>query len=190
MTEPDWGAGFWLQTASGGRLDLLQPRPEDIDLVDVAHALGNLCRYAGHSRDFYSVAQHSVLVSETPEVADCRREALMHDAAEAFTGDCIRPLKRLLGADFASVEERVERAVAECFGLEFPWPPAVKVADNRLLATERRDLLWMPPGAWLDPGGEPLAEQLQPWHPRLAKYRFLERAVHLGIHHRRFGHGP
>jgi hypothetical protein len=85
--------GDWMQTFTGRAFYPLDPRPEDIDPVDIAHALSLICRYGGHSSRFYSVAEHCVLMSHAvaPEHA---LWALLHDATEAYLGDMIRPLKR------------------------------------------------------------------------------------------------
>lgn len=86
--------GPTLMLASGNRFDLLDPEASEFDIFDIAHGLANVCRYAGQCRSFYSVAEHSILVSEI--VPSFAFEALMHDAAEAFIGDITRPLKALL----------------------------------------------------------------------------------------------
>lgn len=89
--------GEWILTFSGERFYPFSPAPEEVKTKDIAHALANICRFNGHTRGFYSVAAHSVHVSRLvpPEFA---LEALLHDAAEAYVGDMVRPLKRGLPA--------------------------------------------------------------------------------------------
>lgn len=93
----------YLLTVSGLRIDLLSPRPEDVTLPDIAHALARICRYTGHVRGAsYSVAQHSVLVAQylrdQGHTAGIQAQGLMHDAHEAYTGDMASPIKRAIAA--------------------------------------------------------------------------------------------
>jgi len=101
---------FWIQTYTGVRFDLLVPETEMVDINDIAHAESMQCRFTGHPKFFYSVAEHSFNVSTLVENY-CRRvgmgaadgahaglEALLHDAAEAYVGDMSRPMKMLLRA--------------------------------------------------------------------------------------------
>lgn len=129
----------WIQTYSNQRFELENPRPEQIELRDIAHALSLICRFGGHTERMYSVAQHSVLVASLcpPEL---RMEALFHDAAEAYLGDIVTPLKRLLGPAYTELTDRVERAIADRFGLQWPIPDLVHQADKMALAIEKRDL--------------------------------------------------
>jgi hypothetical protein len=128
-----------IQIGSGAYFDLLNPDPATVRVEDIAAALSRLCRFTGHCRRFYSVAQHSTLVSRLvpPELA---RWGLYHDAAEAYLGDVASPLKRLL-PDYKAIEHRVEEAVFAALGLYGPMPPEVKRADLVALAAEKHDLL-------------------------------------------------
>jgi hypothetical protein len=87
--------GIPMQLLSGKAFYVTDPKPEDIDILDIAHSLSMQCRYNGHTKGFYSVAEHSVLVANLvpPRL---RLQALLHDASEAYVGDVIRPIKRLL----------------------------------------------------------------------------------------------
>jgi len=164
----------WIQTFTGKQFWPLDPRIEEIDFYDVAHALANICRYTGHVKSFYSVAQHSVLMSDIVPAAD-RRWALMHDAAEAYLTDIARPLKRAPEfAAYREAEERLERCIAERFDLPWPMPESVKAADLRMLATERRDLMATPPIPWRSTAGiEPLQYTIEPQTPQAAKRSFM-----------------
>lgn len=165
--------GNWMQTISGRAFYPLDPWPEDVDIGDIAHALSLVCRFGGHCSKFYSVAEHSVRVCEAIEGASgTEGEAfcgLMHDAAEAYVGDVIWPLKQSLAGEsngYKQIERRVERAIAKRFHLPFEMPPIVKRFDLVLLSTEKRDL--MNPGRGREDGSarEALAsaEKLGAWH--------------------------
>ena len=173
-----------IQTHDGHHFNFLDPRPASIGIEAVAHALSHLCRFTGHVSEFYSVAQHSLMVSL---IVPCEvaREGLLHDAQEAYVGDVATPLKRLL-PEYMLIEERVESAIAERFSLS--WTPdarrAVKQADLTMLATEKRDLLGRMEGEleWaLLQNIEPLGQLVRPMQPEHAKRAFLERARELGI---------
>ena len=141
--------GDWMLTYSGRRFYPLDPVPDDIHILDVAHSLSNLCRFTGHCSQFYSVAQHSVLVSlNVPKGLEMW--GLLHDAHEAYIGDIGRPLKRSL---MAYPETRalltwtvklLDWAIAKRFGLPEiteQMSDHLHKADNLLLATEARDMM-------------------------------------------------
>lgn len=177
MTEPtSWRNGDWMQTYSGKQFYPLDPRAEDVDPVDIAHALSLLCRYNGHVKKFYSVAEHCIHMSFSvpPEFA---LWALLHDATEAYLGDMISPLKRFM-PDYQKAEERVMKAIAEKFGLSTHIMPAeVKEADTRILLTERAALL--NPGTVPWGGGledlVPLPVTILGWSPTEAEIRYTAR---------------
>lgn len=166
-------------TFTGGfYFDLENPDPERILINDIAQGLSNTCRFAGQCREFYSVAQHSVHVSELVPRWDALA-ALLHDAQEAYIHDITRPLKQLL-PDYRDIEKVLERTIAERFDLCWPLPPSVKDADLVMLATEQRDL--MPPHAdtWYCLRGiVPRHDPIIPWTPHQARYQFLRRFYEL-----------
>lgn len=188
----------YIQTFTGKKFWPLDPNPEGLCIEDIAHALSNNCRWTGHCKDFYSVAQHSVIASENvpPEMA---LTALMHDASEAYLSDLSRPVKHSPELEgYRKAERRLEIVIAKKFNLLFdntkePWPyPAeVKVADNRMLYTERRDILGQTVAWTTDTqnvlgfeGNEerqPYSFLIVPWTPREAEKRFLDRFAELTI---------
>lgn len=146
-TQTNDRAGDWFSTQSGIQFWPLDPREDEICIDDIAHSLAMQCRYGGHTRYHYSVAQHSFLLSLAvpPEHALC---ALLHDASEAYLSDVIRPIKRHLHG-YDVYETRLWKAIARKFGLPEQMPLAVIEADDRILNNERDALLPKPPAKWL-----------------------------------------
>lgn len=188
--DPRWldhPRGPWLRTYSGARFHPFDPRADEVEVRDIAHALAMTCRFGGHTRHHYSVAQHSVLVSRiVPE--SLALVGLMHDAAEAYVGDMIAPIK-LTGrmGDYSHIEDLVWCAIVDRFALDehgvspatLAIPPEVKRADIVALVTEARDVMGVgdvgrAPGWPSDV--EPLASvSIVPATPEAAEGEFLER---------------
>jgi hypothetical protein len=172
-------AGDWCQTASGAQFWPLDPRPEEVSLTDIATALSNLCRFGGQLDNFYSVAQHSVLVClSLPQ--HLRAQGLLHDAAEAYLVDVPRPIKRYL-VNYGVFEARIAACIGDRFGVELcELDPLVELADNRALATEKRDLLVNGLAPWRETVPHWQA-RISPWEPHEARRAFLALAQRLGI---------
>jgi 5'-deoxynucleotidase YfbR-like HD superfamily hydrolase len=138
-TTTEQRSGDWFQTYTGLAFYPLDPRPDEIRIEDISHALSRICRFGGHVKEFYSVAQHSVFVSHLvpPELA---LVGLLHDATEAYVGDMVRPLKYSL-PEYIKIEIQVWAVIAARFSLPNVIPSEVKHADNIMLVTEARDLL-------------------------------------------------
>lgn len=171
----------WIDTHSGAQFCYLQIDPNVIGLIDVAHALSNLCRFTGHSIEFYSVAEHSVLASYLvpPSLA---AEALMHDAHEAFVGDMNSPLGSLL-PEFKAIRHQVDRAVRDRFRLRAAMPDEVKYADMQMLAAEQQQAM-RSRRPWMQIENIEVPDvTLRFWSPMQARGKFLERAYELGIRH-------
>ena len=164
--------------SSGRTFDFVDHSGNVIDIRDIAHALAYLCRFTGHSRRFYSVAQHSVMVSRIVPPEDAMA-GLLHDAAEAFLGDVSTPLKKLI-PDYQAIEFAVEADVFAKLGIDLPLPQSVKQADLIMLATEKRDLLPANIGPWpLLDGIQPLREHINPLQPGDARDVFMARYFEL-----------
>jgi hypothetical protein len=187
MTEPDHAPprpGPYLQTVSGRWVNPFDPDPDQLDPGDIARSLANQCRFGGHSRVFYSVAQHSVIVSELVESrggdAEDAFAALMHDATEAYLGDMPHPVKHRskLGRAFREAEAELEVAIRERFRMRTDVLE-IKRADRELLATERRAFS---AESWHWPeleGVEPLDIELTAWSPDEAEAAFTRRYAEL-----------
>jgi 5'-deoxynucleotidase YfbR-like HD superfamily hydrolase len=169
-----------VQLYSGAMFNLLEPDCSEINIEDIAHSLSNQCRFNGHTKRFYSVAQHSVLVSYLVEPSQALA-ALMHDAAEAYYGDIPTPLKRLLPIIEQKEAETLE-LIFNLIGLPYPLTPEIHHADKQMLAAEVNQLL--------NPAHEPEHWQciahitppttkIIPWAPKLAEKFFLDRFYQL-----------
>lgn len=134
--------GNYMHTYTGNKYWPFDPRPEEVNIEDIAHSLSMKCRYGGHCNNFYSVAEHSVYCSYIGE-EDEALERLLHDASEAFNGDLIRPLKydKEFREPFKKVEELNERIIAQRFKLVFPFPASVKIADEAVTAAEVEQII-------------------------------------------------
>ena len=164
-----------IQLATGRYFDLRNPQDHAYSIIEIGLSLSRLCRFNGHTISFYSVAQHSVLVSHiVPK--QFALEALLHDAAEAYIGDVSSPLKAML-PDLQAIETRIDKAIRRDFGLPDTLSRHVKAADRIALATERRDLMLEQDTRWpiLD-GYDPLPDvRIKPMQPEAAYDAFLTR---------------
>lgn len=166
--------GGWICTYTGKRFYPLDPRPEDIDINDIIHALSQLCRFAGHCSSFYSVAQHCVLVSLMCPEEDALW-GLLHDASEAYLIDVPSPLKKCPEfAFYREAEAKLMAVICDTFKLGRDEPPSVKLADKRILATEARDLTMTEGRGWTTEA-EPYDFHIKPWTPEYARVRYISR---------------
>jgi uncharacterized protein len=183
----------WAQTFTGRAFWLDDPRPEDISPRDLAHHLACINRFVGATRKPYSVAQHCVLVAMVlaeeargyvtgrngmgPALTDEQRRlalaGLLHDASEAYIGDITSPMKRRLGGAVKPVEDPIQVAVAQRFGIAWPFPREVTTADLRMLMTEKRDLMAEEPMPWNVPYEPYVHIVINPWSWQEAKERYI-----------------
>jgi hypothetical protein len=170
-----------IQTFSGRRVNPFKPDPSQIVIADIAQALANQCRFGGHCRSFYSVAQHSCLLTDlvAAEGGDDTDQlwALLHDAAEAYLVDLPHPLKHRseLGERFRAVEEPLQRVILERFALPAQPSPRLKAIDRALLAAEKAALL-SPSWEWPElEGVEAVGLDIEPWLSERAARELLAR---------------
>lgn len=146
-TETNVDPHVWvgaIRTVKGNPFNLLRPEPHMVDLEEIAHALSMQCRYNGHVPSFYSVAEHSVRVSVVLEddghSADVQMAGLLHDAAEAYCGDMVRPMKLVpeLGIPFDEIEDGIATVVFAGLGHSnlYPLCEAVHAADKAVYSWE------------------------------------------------------
>jgi hypothetical protein len=129
-----------LRSLSGQIIKPRKPKPEQMDIEDIANALDKICRYSGQLPETYSVAAHSLEVanlveSEGGTVKECLT-ALLHDASEAYCQDVPSPIKHIC-KDYIKIEARFQKAIAKRFGLIYPFPKIVKDADVNVRLYEK-----------------------------------------------------
>ncbi len=170
----------YIETASGKNFYLMRP---EFDLGDIAHALANQCRYTGHTRRRYSVAEHCVLVSMIMEDQKMGSpfEGLMHDAHEAYISDMASPWKRLL-PDYVAHEARIELACRRWAGLPDKISKEAKVADYAALLLEARQLIPSKAKGWPMPSevtalADKVADDymIMCYDPDAARHHFMHR---------------
>lgn len=168
----------WMMTHSGKRYYPTNPRPEDVDIKDVAHHLSMLCRYTGACNFFYSVAEHSILVANlVAQVAPEHALAgLLHDATEAYLGDMGRPLKSSMPL-YRKIEDlNWELAIAPRFGLPEKLPQIVHDADEAVYRVEAPLLMHAKfPYKPYVPAFDTSNSRILGLAPASAKRRFLDR---------------
>lgn len=177
------GRGGSIELASGGRFFPLDPDSESILIEDIAHSLARNCRYNGHVPGFYSVAEHSTLMSYAitnytdEKGVELPLWALLHDATEAYLPDMPRPVKSLVSG-FEEAEQRLRETVAEAFDLEMPIPDKVEWMDDAILADEARQLMKSGGEDWYLPE-EGVGIEVHGWDHMFAEAQFLRRFADL-----------
>lgn len=163
----------WIETFTGKQFYFLDPADDQIDIRDIAHSLAFTCRYTGHSNRFYSVAEHSILVSY---LANDPLGGLLHDASEAYITDIASPIKPYLN-NYKELEDKLMSKIAAKFGFVYPLDPDIKDCDATQLKTEAKHLLRSRgfPWAHLYPTKRPHGITPNCWSPEEAERKFLER---------------
>lgn len=171
----------WIALNNSYNIDLSNFEVENTDIYIIAHSLSLLCRFTGHCRTHYSVADHSVRLSLKITDPKMSLTGLMHDSAEAFLGDISRPVKNLIRQHTSvldEVEDHILSLLADKFGFIFPIPSQVKALDDKLLSTESNLI----PGNhewWTKDLPKPFDETIYPCPAALSCEHFLKRFEHL-----------
>lgn len=172
----------WIEIFPGTQFHFAAPRPGQIRLEAIAHALSRLCRYNGHTTRHYSVAEHAChvcdwVMKQPGSTALDGLTALHHDDAEYIIGDLPKPIKVTM-PDFNALERSLDRAIALELKLIYPFPEIIKEADTRILKDERGSVMTPSPHDWgvdvLQPLGVKFWNVTGRW-PWLVKRRFIYR---------------
>lgn len=168
-----------MQTLTGHKFYVLDPEPEDIHIEDISGSLGKICRFNGHPQSFYSVGQHCVLGSHVIEAQTqdllSALAFLLHDSGEAYLMDMVRPLKSMPELEaYRLASKKLDRVIEKRFSLPegILDHPIIKETDNRMLFTEKRDLLVA--FQW-DQSVQPYDFKIKPWSWRKAQREYLFR---------------
>lgn len=176
--------GNTIKLGSGVYFDLANPSHELIKIEDIAASLSKTCRFGGHCKGFYSVAEHCVLAAEAAmdagECGEACRAIFLHDAAEAYVGDVVKPLKVML-PEFCRIEKRIEREIEKAFGVDlFNHEGVIRKYDLAMLFCERRQLFGEDNLLWYGEGEvEPISRNIKFWIPEKAYSMFMMMYRHL-----------
>ena len=183
--------GNWIQSFSGGQFFPLDPKMEEINIRDIAHSLSLICRFNGHCKTMYSVAEHSIRVVDIVRKLNRRAKnsyvelyALLHDAAEAYIGDICRPTKQML-PKIKEIEDDIMKVIMDSFKLTQKTTncdfilskinyETIKRADDIMLATEQRDLMQRCDWNWTL-SEQPDDEIIIPYSSQDAERLFIEK---------------
>lgn len=161
--------GDWMQTYTS-KFYPLSPREEDIYLIDIAQSLSHTCRFGGHVKNFYSVGQHSVLLSYF-----CGFEGLMHDAAETYINDITRPVKYIKEFQpIREVEDSILKVIFSKYNISYPLSDKLKKLDRRICITEANKLMIGGTKDWYELY-EPLDIVIDPWGFEESRFKFIRR---------------
>lgn len=164
----------WMQTFFGGRFYPFNPELNRINTFEIAHALSNLCRFGGHVKEFYSVAEHCVNLSYAVSSENALR-ALLHDATEAYVVDMPRPIKKYLRM-YQDIESSVAKLIAEKYQVGDIYPDEVREADTRILLNERNVLIPRHEIWGIDGVFEPLPDvTIHSYTPKQAEWAYISR---------------
>lgn len=156
----------WIQTATGRQLDYVNPEIDSISRIDIAMALDRMPRFHGNLNVDYTVADHCLNLAEImPPEPFFKLQALLHDAAEAYTMDIPAPLKKLLGDKLMRIERTLECAIFKHFEVDYPLCDKIKEYDAALCRAEACYLGFHPP--------------INDWHKKVSDKKLPIQAVQM-----------
>ena len=167
-----------LHNVFGKMINPLNPSPDDFDIEVIAHSLSLKCRFNGHIKWFYSVAQHAYLVSMLVSDENALW-GLLHEMDEVYFPDIPAPLKKYF-CDWEKITNSNLEIGALKHGLRMPIPKEVKKFDYLVRCAEMRDLMADCEEPWLpNPKEYAMIDKITPWRTEVAKLEFLDRYYHL-----------
>jgi uncharacterized protein len=170
-----------IKVAAGHYVDLVHPDPDSIEIKSIASALSKVCRFGGHCPQFYSVAEHSIhataLACSEGYTGDALLAVFLHDAAEAYIGDMVKPLKVTM-PQYGEAEQRIEAAIQAAFGVDFTkWMDVIKRFDRAMLKAEKVTMWPEDTEKWAGFSEiEDRVVKFQFWEPSQAEMQFLAMA--------------
>lgn len=176
--------GNTIKVASGHYIDLIDPKPSSVDIWSIGAALSKICRFGGHSPEFYSVAEHSVHAARLAVTdgipTDGVLAVLLHDAAEAYVGDMVKPLKVVI-PQFKEIEDRIELAIESQFDIRFSrWKTVIKGYDRAMLKAEKTQMWPKDEKHWVGFSEIDVADvRLRYWKHSKACRKFIDMALPL-----------
>lgn len=179
-SESEMGMLPYIETFTGRRLFYDNIQQDAIAMIDIAHSLSQICRYTGHTKEFYSVAQHSVLVSDAQTTLAEKRAGLLHDATEAYVNDLPSPLKACTDlGDYKNLENRIHAVINDKYDVNDGMTPNIKKADLQALFTEHRDVLNNPSHWGWGDEIKRFKDVIIPLPSKEAKELFIQRFIEL-----------
>lgn len=170
-----------IKVSAGHYVDLANPDPSTIEVKSIAAALSKVCRFGGHCPQFYSVAEHCIhataMACSDGYTGDALIAVFLHDAAEAYIGDMVKPLKVTM-PQYGEAEQRIEAAIQAAFGIDFAkWMDVIKRFDRAMLKAEKVTMWPEDTEKWAGFSEiEDRVVKFQFWEPRQAEMQFLAMA--------------
>jgi hypothetical protein len=176
MSDQTTVSNSWIETYTGKKFYPFYPNAEDIDIQDIAHSLSMQCRFNGHTRYFYSVAEHSFLIANYLENQGASHQlclaGLLHDAAEAYLGDVVRPVKQLVPA-LVEAENHLQATIYQKYGITVENLALIDLLDTRILRDEHEQVMNINNNEWATDRYQRLGVQIVGYRSKYVEELFL-----------------